>query len=364
MIDPETGTPAVAQAWNLCDDLGQIEYIFSDKTGTLTCNVMELRKCSINGVVYGNSFISQANIGSAKRAGESNYESDSNYEKLRLKEESTMRKNMENLFDTKYISEDPLSFVDTRLHEHIEQGSERIDADLEADEFTDQATCCIQFFTLLAVCHSVLIDEVDPAQPYKLNYTAQSPDEAALVAAARDNGFTFVAREKSEVSIDVLGVPKTFEVLNVLEFNSDRKRMSVIVRMPQSSTHVVLFCKGADSVIFERLAEEGTSAELLQATSSHLEMFANDGLRTLSLAYRIIPIDEYEEWVVNYTAAKADTSEKRDELVDAATALIETNMKLMGATAIEDKLQDGVPDAIELLSTAGIKLWVLTVSCH
>lgn len=221
MVDPETKTPARARAWNICDDLGQIEYIFSDKTGTLTCNVMELRKCSINGVVYGNSFISQANLGAAKRNGGASLDSD--YEATRKLDEQTVRENMSQLFDTKYVTSDTLSFIDTSLHQHIFQGSERIDAHLEADEFTDQATCCIQFFTLLAVCHSVLIQPTDEfGDTNELKYTAQSPDEAALVAAARDSGFAFVARESDDVSVDVLGVPKQFKVLNVIEFNSDR----------------------------------------------------------------------------------------------------------------------------------------------
>jgi phospholipid-translocating ATPase len=137
--------------------------------------------------------------------------------------------------------------------------------------------------------------------------------------------------------------------------------MSVIVRMHESSTHVILFCKGADSVIFERLSADGTSPELMQTTSDHLEMFANDGLRTLSLAYRLIPIEEYEEWVSGYTAALTSISDDRDALVDAAASRIECELKLMGATAIEDKLQDGVPESIALLSKAGIKIWVLTV---
>jgi phospholipid-translocating ATPase len=232
---------------------------------------------------------------------------------------------------------------------------------LEANELTDQATCCIQFFTLPAVCHSVLNKQTESGDPFTKKYTAQSPDEAALVAAARDNGFTFVDRERDNVSVDVLGVSKKFKVSNVLELISDRKRMSVIVRMHESSSHVILFCKGSDSVIFERLAEEGTSAELLRVTSNHLEMFANDGLRTLSLAYRIIPIEEYEEWVTGYTDALASISEDRDAIVEAAASRIECELKLMGATAIEDKLQDGVPESIALLSKAGIKIWVLTV---
>jgi phospholipid-translocating ATPase len=355
MIDPETQTPARARAWNLCDDLGQIEYIFSDKTGTLTCNVMELRKCSINGVVYGNSFISQAALGSAKRAGGS---IDVDYEVNRTRDEGIMRENMASLFDMKYVESAPLSFIDTSLHEHIAEGSYRVDAMLGADEYTNQATSCIQFFTLLAVCHSVLIEATESGDVISKKYTAQSPDEAALVAAARDNGFTFVDRQREYLHVDVLGVTKRFQVLNVLEFNSDRKRMSVVVRVDGDEEHVVLFCKGADSVVFERL-EEGCE-NLRSVTSEHLEGFARDGLRTLSLAYRIIGREEYEAWSREYEEARACIGEGRDEKVEEVVGRIERDLKLMGATAIEDRLQDGVPESIAVLAKAGIKIWVLT----
>ncbi|KAJ3384903.1 hypothetical protein HDU92_003332 [Lobulomyces angularis] len=357
MVDPATDLPCVPRSWNLCDDLGQIEYIFSDKTGTLTCNVMEFRKCSINGVVYGNGFISQANVGLLKRNGDGKCGNlEKNYSSNRLKEETEMRDTMSNLFDTRYVKADALSFVDLELHNDINLGLQSKVKNDEINETTEHAKAIIEFFTLLAVCHTVLVEYPDPDNHDNLSYAAQSPDEAALVAAARDCGFTFLRREDDLIFVDVMGTEKSFQILNVLEFNSDRKRMSVLVRKP-GQKDVLLLCKGADSIIFEMLTK--TEEKLLRSTTNHLETFANDGLRTLCLAYRIIPEAEYEKWAVEYAEA-LNSVESHDENVDALSASIECNLTLMGATAIEDKLQDGVPESIALLSKAGIKIWVLT----
>jgi phospholipid-translocating ATPase len=90
-----------------------------------------------------------------------------------------------------------------------------------------------------------------------------------------------------------------------------------------------------------------------------MEAFANSGLRTLCIAYRLIPDEEYLEWTRVYDAATTSITD-RDEEIEKANALIEHSLHILGATALEDKLQEGVPEAIEKLHTAGIKLWILT----
>jgi phospholipid-transporting ATPase len=52
MYHEESNTPAAARTSSLVEELGQIDYIFSDKTGTLTCNVMEFKMVSIAGIAY------------------------------------------------------------------------------------------------------------------------------------------------------------------------------------------------------------------------------------------------------------------------------------------------------------------------
>lgn len=150
------------------------------------------------------------------------------------------------------------------------------------------------------------------------------------------------------------GAPREYQVLNILEFNSTRKRMSAIVRNPEGK--IKLYCKGADTVILERCSENQPYKE---ATLNHLEDYATEGLRTLCIAMREIPEEEYRPWAALYDKAAA-TINGRTEAIDKAAELIERNLFLLGATAIEDKLQDGVPDTIYTLQQAGIKVWVLT----
>lgn len=186
-------------------------------------------------------------------------------------------------------------------------------------------------------------------------YHAASPDERALVYGAQKFGYVFKTRTPSYVEIDALGKIERIEILNVLEFTSTRKRMSVITR--NSRGEIKLYCKGADTVIFERLASNGQSFKDL--TLRHLEEFATEGLRTLCCAVSIIPPDVYEDW--KHTYHKASTSlQYRERKVEDAANLIETNLTLLGATAIEDKLQEGVPDTIQSLLQANIYVWVLT----
>lgn len=126
--------------------------------------------------------------------------------------------------------------------------------------------------------------------------------------------------------------------------------MSTVVRTP--SGQIKLFTKGADTVIYERLAPGQPFSE---PTLVHLEDYATEGLRTLCLAYRDIPEEEYREWVEMYDSAAAQMS-GRAEALDNAAEVIEQGLVLLGATAIEDKLQEGVPDAIHTLQQAGIKV--------
>ena len=185
-------------------------------------------------------------------------------------------------------------------------------------------------------------------------YQASSPDEGALVDGAATLGFKFTTRRPRSVNIQVGQNDLEYEILNVCEFNSTRKRMSTIVRGPDKK--IKLYCKGADTVIMERLSSEN---EFVDATLQHLEDYATEGLRTLCIAMREIPEEEYQQWVQVYDRA-ATTIQNRGEELDNAAELIEKNLFLLGATAIEDKLQDGVPETIHTLQQAGIKVWVLT----
>ncbi|CAG8530283.1 11561_t:CDS:10 [Diversispora eburnea] len=339
MYYPKLDYPCTPKTWNISDDLGQIEYIFSDKTGTLTQNVMEFKKCTINGISYGQGETDTTRSAKLSERGKSSAKND---EMNLAAEKDLMLQEMSTIFNNKYMSSN-VTFIDSKLYQ-----------DLKAD---DQQSKAIQdFFSALALCHTVLVEHPDENNPYRIDYKAQSPDEAALVGCARDVGFTFLERFQDTLTIELLGERKEFTLLNVLEFNSTRKRMSVIIRPPEGG--IILLCKGADSVIYERL-EKGQQTKLKEDTLADLEMFANEGLRTLCIAYRTIPDDEYNQWAKNYTEA-ASSIKDREEKVEQVCEMIEHSLVLMGGTAIEDRLQEGVPESIATLATAGIKIWVLT----
>uniref|UniRef100_A0A060TC31 Phospholipid-transporting ATPase n=1 Tax=Blastobotrys adeninivorans TaxID=409370 RepID=A0A060TC31_BLAAD len=300
MYYKESDTPAVCRTSSLVEELGQIEYIFSDKTGTLTRNIMEFKSCSIAGRCYATEIPEDKKVTviDGVEVGYNDFE--------------TLRRDMD-------------------------------------EEQTGQVVQ--EFFTLLAACHTV-IPEV--GKDGNIKYQAASPDEGALVEGAAREGFRFVIRRPKSITVDIRGENYEYELLNVLEFNSTRKRMSTIFRCPDGK--IRLYCKGADTVILERLAEDNP---FVTPTMSHLEDFAGEGLRTLCLAMRVVPEDEYREWSSVFDEAST-TLDNRAQKLDDAAEMIERDMFLLGATAIEDKLQEGVPETIHTLQDAGIKMWVLT----
>jgi phospholipid-transporting ATPase len=307
MYYEETDTPTGVRTSSLVEELGQIDYIFSDKTGTLTRNIMEYKACTIGGRCY-----------------------------------------------TEEIPEDghpqQIDGIEIGFHTY-----EEMRRDL-ADTSTQQSAIINEFFTLLSTCHTVIPEVNDVTGEIK--YQAASPDEGALVQGAADLGYKFTIRKPKGVTIEntLTGLSSEYELLNICEFNSTRKRMSAIFRCPDGM--IRLFCKGADTVILERLSKDEVQP-FVDATLRHLEDFAAEGLRTLCIASRIISEEEYKGWATQYYEASTSMDDRTEKL-EAAAELIEVDLFLLGATAIEDKLQDGVPETIQTLQEAGIKIWVLT----
>jgi phospholipid-translocating ATPase len=151
-----------------------------------------------------------------------------------------------------------------------------------------QARSLNGFFTVLSLCHTVLTTV--HSETGALLYKAQSPDEEALVHAAAEVGYVFRGRDH-----DILHLQTPFsddlehyQLINILEFTSARKRMSVIVKkLDGGDDRLFLLTKGADNVIFERL--KPGREDIKTTTEEHLDAFANEGLRTLTLAYKVIP---------------------------------------------------------------------------
>ena len=184
-----------------------------------------------------------------------------------------------------------------------------------------------KFFRLLALCHTVMPEYKEG----NLEYQAQSPDENALVSAARNFGFVFTERTPRTITITFNGVEEVYELLCILDFNNVRKRMSVILR---KDGKIRLYCKGADVVIFERLRPG--QDQLKSTTQDHLDNFAVDGLRTLCLGTRDLTEQEFSDWKAAHHNA-AISLENREEKLDAVYNQIEKDLDLLGATAIEDK---------------------------
>ncbi|CAI5500297.1 unnamed protein product [Closterium sp. Naga37s-1] len=199
-----------------------------------------------------------------------------------------------------------------------------------------------------------------------VRFLAESPDEAAFVVAAKRLGFLFLGRQGNELKVREYGArwsvvqDRSYELLNTLEFTSHRKRMSVVVRTPEG--RLLLLCKGADSVIMDRLGASEQAQKYRPITERHMTMYAEAGLRTLAIAWREVGEEEYAVWQQRWVEAKGYVADAgvQAERLEALADELESELVLVGATAIEDKLQVGVPQAIEALAVAGINLWVLT----
>lgn len=314
MYDFEKERPAKCSTLELAQEIGQVSFVFSDKTGTLTRNEMKLVGCTIGAAqTFG--------------LGGSPYHPEQS---------------------DRPISEIFAEFVD--LVESQAQSSER-----ERGR---------EFLSALAICHTVLSE----GEGDSLTYNAEGPDEEALVGGVAQLGFKLVKTTRDEMVIESNLMPRylqtdpnsskhKFQILAVNAFDSNRKRMSILIRTPTGE--IELIAKGADSVMVERL-DSSFQLDDIQMITQHLDCFAASGLRTLVLARRSVSRSEYASYKAQVKAASHALGEEKEQMLASAAESIETNMKLLGASAIEDRLQDGVPETLKCLRNAGIKTWVLT----
>ncbi|XP_009482633.2 phospholipid-transporting ATPase VD [Pelecanus crispus] len=216
--------------------------------------------------------------------------------------------------------------------------------------------------------HNSAASSIELSPLPKLCYEAESPDEAALVHAARAYKCILQSRAPDQVTVDFAGLGSlTFQLLHIMPFDSVRKRMSVVVRHPVSNK-VVVYTKGADSVMMDLLrtaSEVGTNnsemeqKKIKERTQKHLDDYGRRGLRTLCIAKKVMSDAEYAEWLNHHFLAETSIDNREELLLESAIRL-ETELTLLGATGIEDRLQEGVPDTIQALRKAGIKIWMLT----
>ncbi|PLW04756.1 hypothetical protein PCANC_28668 [Puccinia coronata f. sp. avenae] len=323
--------PAEPKSWNLSDDLGQIEYIFSDKTGTLT----QKRDGVPTMLDFRNLIWRRSHRGDASNSA------------ALLDSKNRMIELMQQTFKHSHLNPSQLTLISPQLIEDMTNNNPSNSVHRQR---------MIDFWKTLAICHDVISSRND-LEPNQIEYKAESPDEAALVAGARDVGFAFLRRMGDMIEIQAMGQLERYQMLQMIAFNSSRKRMSTIVRCPDGK--IRLLCKGADSIIMARLKPDQDEV-LKDRANQDLEKFASDGLRTLLIASREVDEEEFEEFQREYKRASDSPGKNRDELMEQVADQFECDLEILGATALEDKLQVGVPEAIEKLHEAGIKLWILT----
>lgn len=257
---------------NLNEELGQIGIVFSDKTGTLTCNSMKLTACSLYGKIYG-------------------------------------------------------------------EGTDVSLTSLPLDS---------RFIQILTCCNTLVLDGKE--------YSGNSPDEIELGNFAKNSlGVSITERTMNSIVIERGNFQEKFRIEAILPFSSERKRMSIVIR--DTHDNLILLTKGADNVILPLI--QSSSFSLRNTTSKHLEIFSSNGLRTLVLAFRTLDPKEFSNWKILFDKASVSLT-NRDMLLSSTCSLLEKDLELVGATAIEDKLQEFVPETIMKLHEASMKIWVLT----
>lgn len=394
LYDAATGKKTFCRALNITEELGQIQYIFSDKTGTITENKMMFKRCCIAGVDYQHETSTGFEINTELK------QVTSGNKPVPLTEMNLINEFFTTLAicNTVIVSAQPhhdamnaSGLVESSLEGDLDLDV-RLDNNDHPDNISDRPKKRYYFLqdsneqVILKRTKKVfksVVGKLPRVQPVmsarrKLNskftpstgssssirpfFEAESPDELALVNAAYEYEYKLFNRTSKNITLSLPnGSTQEYEMLQVLPFDSDRKCMSIVVRKLDTN-EIILYSKGADSAIIPMLRDVSNSIEqtrLMNVMNERIDNYARQGLRVLLMAKRELTPQQWDEWKVQHQELELCKNNRESRIQDSFSDL-ETDLTLVGVTGIEDKLQSRVPETISSLLAAGIIIWILT----
>jgi len=322
------------------EELGRIQFLLTDKTGTLTQNEMIFKKLALeNGKVY-----TEANVEEMRRI-----------LKRRFGKEFDNYVNSQNEFredrlDTQEVVFPSINVRGTGSRKNLDLLDRSENAAIKNPQRELREQLVKDSITAIALCHNVTptIDEG------KRVFQASSPDEIALVETVESLGIKLINRDQNFMSIEnAAGIVEHYEILANFPFSSENKRMGIILRN-KDTEKITFYLKGADAIMKEKVPQRQRGYLL-----DMCETLAAEGLRTLVITEKNLTEEEFLRWNKIYQEATQSMT-RRQENIRRAIESLEINMKFLGITGVEDKLQDDVLSTLETLKHAGIKCWMLT----
>ena len=323
----------------LLSELGSVKYIFCDKTGTLTKNQTQFKACSIFTSLFD------------ENSGKSQTQNDTSIYYNYSKSKSSLPSYFNNLLERLKLRNFPLDVKN-----------------IENCPFSSQGEAMEEFVLNMALNHDIVIDIDKKGNNHEIKYQGTNPDEITLVEAARELGYFICEKVRNLITVKRLIYPlgekeenfeiKKYKELFKVPFRSERKSSTIIVK-DLKTNKIKLYIRGSDTKIFEKINSYSQDS-ILEITKEHIDNFARRGLRTLCYAFKEIPENDYKNWMDRYNEERQKFGEDKEKKENELIEEIENNCYLLGATALEDEMQDNVKKDIQAFIDAGINFWMLT----